>query len=185
MLSVNQRVLRFVSLSTMPPATPQSPSGGPSATERLAWAREKCRLAHLRLTPIRETILAALAERRIPASLESIAQAEGIQGKCDAATVYRATMLFKEIGVVRQVTLTNKSSHFVLNLPGENTQFLICRRCGAVTELPEGQELTHVQSEIAQHSGYAQLEHEVIFFGLCPSCQSLPPQMPWAKVPLK
>jgi Fe2+ or Zn2+ uptake regulation protein len=154
-------------------------------SERLAWAEDKCRAAPVRLTPIRVKILAALAERRLPVRLEDLARAESIRGKCDAATVYRAMMLFKEIGVLRHVTLTNKSSYFVLNLPGESTQFLICRRCGVVTELPEDHELAQVQSEIAQRSGYTQLEHEVTFFGLCPSCRSLPPQMPWTKVPVR
>lgn len=169
----------------MPRSTPKFPPGGPSTAERRAWSEAKCRAAQIRMTPIREKILTSLAESRLPASLETIARAESIQGKCDAATIYRAMMLFKEVGVVRQVTLKNKLSYFVLNLPGESTQFLICRHCGAVTELPEGHELAQVQSEIAQRSGYAQLEHEVFFFGLCPACQSLPPRMPWTKVPVR
>jgi Fur family transcriptional regulator, ferric uptake regulator len=156
-----------------------------STEERLAWAQVKCRTAHVRLTPIREKILAVLAERRIPISLEAVTHVEGIHGKCDAATVYRAMMLFKEVGVVRQVILTNKSSYFVLNQPGESTRFLICRRCGTLTELPEGREIAQVQGEVAQRSGYSELEHEVVFFGLCPRCQTLPARTPWTKVPVR
>jgi Fur family transcriptional regulator, ferric uptake regulator len=168
----------------MPPRSSKHPPVG-STGERLTWAQAKCRTAQVRLTPIREKILAVLAERRIPMSLEAVAQTEGIHGKCDAATVYRAMMLFKEVGVVRQVILTNKSSYFVLNQPGESTQFLICRRCGTLTELPEGGEIAQVQGEVAQRSGYSQLEHEVVFFGLCPHCQTLPAKTPWTKVPVR
>ena len=168
----------------MPPRSPKNPPTG-SKEARLAWAHNKCRTAQVRVTPIREKILAILAEHRIPMSLEAVAQTEGIHGKCDAATVYRAVMLFKEIGVVRQVILTNKSSYFVLNQPGESTQFLICRRCGTLTELPEGREIAQVQEEVAQRSGYSKLEHEVMFFGLCPRCQTLPVEPTWTKVPVR
>ena len=82
--------------------------------ERSAWAISSCRKAGMRLTPAREAILSFLAQRRTPASLEMISQAEGVRGQCDATTVYRTLMLFKDAELVRVVGTPRKTSYFVL-----------------------------------------------------------------------
>jgi Fur family ferric uptake transcriptional regulator len=136
----------------------------------------------MRLTPVRERILGFLAERRVPVSLEAVAQAEGIRGTCDCATVYRTLMLFSELKVIRQVSLPNKISYFVLNVPGESSHFLICRCCGEVTELPSAESVAQLECEVAAVQGYAKLYHELEFFGVCPACQKHPPGVVCAKV---
>lgn len=167
------------SVHSLPLASPMKSSG-----ERLAWARGVCRTVHIRLTPIRDRILAVLAQQRIPMSLEAVAGAEGIRGGCNAATVYRALMLFKEVEVTRQVSLPNRISYFVLNVPGESSHYLICRACGTVKELPACCGFAEMERHIMEHHGYRVMHHDLEFFGICPACQKRPARVPWTKVPV-
>lgn len=150
--------------------------------QRMSWALQICLHAKMRLTPIREKILAFLAGRRIPASLEAVMRADGIRGSCNVATAYRTLMLFKELEVIRQVSLPNKISYFVLNFPGESSHFLICRCCGEIIEMPASESVAAMDREVSITQGYANLYHELEFFGVCPACQKHPPGVICAKV---
>lgn len=152
------------------------------AEQRKSWALQVCLQAKMRLTPTREKILAFLAAQRVPVSLEAVTQADGIRGSCDAATAYRTLMLFRALEVIRQVSLPNKISYFVLNVPGKSSHFLICRCCGAITELPASESVVALEREVATTQGYAKLYHEVEFFGVCPACQKHPPGVVCAKL---
>lgn len=152
------------------------------AEQRKAWALQICLQAKMRLTPIREKILAYLAAQRVPASLEAVIQAQGIRGSCDVATAYRTLMLFRQLEVIRQVSLPNKISYFVLNVPSESSHFLVCRCCGAIGELPESETITTLEQDIASVQGYSRLYHELVFFGICPTCQKHAPGVVCAKV---
>lgn len=152
--------------------------------ERLAWALEACRRLQMRLTPGREKILAFLASQRVPVSLNALMQAGEMRGVCDATTAYRTLMLLREVEVLRQVGLPDKVSFFVLNVPGENNHFLICRQCGAITELPAESHCEHMEQDVAAAHGYTQLYHELQFFGICPACQLQPARVISAKLPV-
>ncbi len=138
----------------------------------------------MRLTPVRAKILAFLATQRVPVSLNPLMQAEELRGVCDATTAYRTLMLLREVEVLRQVGLPDKVSFFVLNVPGENNHFLICRQCGAITELPAESHCEHMEHDVAATHGYAQLYHELQFFGICPACQKQPGRVISAKLPV-
>jgi Fe2+ or Zn2+ uptake regulation protein len=129
------------------------------------------RKAQMRLTAVREAILSFLAERRTPASLEIISQAEGVRGKCGSTTVYRTLMLFKEAELIRVVGTPRKASYFVLNAPGDNMHFLICRNCGRVTELPLPEVLSTEIGRIASVRGFSPIPADCEVQGLCTSCQ--------------
>lgn len=137
----------------------------------------------MRVTPVREKVLAFLATQRVPVSLETLVNASEMRGVCDATTAYRTLMLLREMEVLRQVGLPDKVSFFVLNVPGENNHFLICRRCGAMTELPPESHCEHMEHAVAAAHGYAQLYHELQFFGICPTCQKQPERVVCAKLP--
>lgn len=150
--------------------------------QRRDWALAVCQQAQMRLTPIRERLLAFLAACRGPVSLEAVMQAEGLRDVYNATTAYRTLMLFKEIEVIRQVSLPDKQSYFVLNLPGERHPILICRCCGQIAELPVLEAATQMERELAATRGYARLYHELQFFGVCPACQQHPAGVVCAKL---
>ncbi len=155
------------------------------SAQRLAWALDVCRKLNMRLTPGRRMILSVLAAHRVPVSLETAMQTDGVRQVCDATTAYRTLMLFREMELVRQVALPAKVRFFVLNVPGESIHFLICRLCGAMTELSPGDHCEGMESTVAAHHGYTHLYHELQFFGICPSCQKQPPRMLSAKLPVR
>jgi Fe2+ or Zn2+ uptake regulation protein len=143
----------------------------PPVAGRLDWALERCRRAYLRLTPVRRRILACLAEHRRPLTLTMIARLDGLRGRCAASTVYRTLMLFEQMELVRKIRLPNKFSYFVLNAPGGRLDYLICRRCGTVTELPAVEALRDLEEEIRCAHGYSGVYHELEIHGVCPACQ--------------
>jgi Fe2+ or Zn2+ uptake regulation protein len=150
--------------------------------KRYNWALQVCLRSKMRLTPIREKILAYLATQRAPISLEAVMEAESLRGFCDAATAYRTLMLLRELEVIRQVSLPNKISYYVLNIPGQSSHFLICRCCGNIDELPASESVSALEREAASKQGYSRLSHELVVFGLCPECQKHPPGVLCAKV---
>ena len=140
--------------------------------QRLLLATASCRNAQMRLTPVREAILSFLAQRRVPATLEMISRADGVRGKCDATTVYRTLMMFKEAEIIRSVGTPRKASYFMLNVPGDNAHFLICRRCGCITELSLPRSTSAEIERIASAQGFSPTPQDCEIHGLCANCQA-------------
>lgn len=140
---------------------------------RLTWAFEQCDQMQWRMTPVRRAILAFLASRRLPATLEVIAAAEGVHGCCDATTVYRTLMMFKEAELVRLVGTAHKNSCFLLNTLDENGHFLICRHCGEIAELKLPPDLAERMSLISIGHGFVPTRQDHEIHGLCQKCQVL------------
>jgi Fur family ferric uptake transcriptional regulator len=142
-----------------------------TSAERLAWARGLCEKAQLRMTPAREKILGYLARQRMPVNLDTITEADEIRGLCDPTTVYRSLMLLNELNVVRQVSVRPKIRYFILNLSAETSAYLICRCCGAITELPPLRQAFDLERHVTTVTGYAEVYHELELYGVCPECQ--------------
>src|SRR5258708_3379869 len=106
-----------------------------SSIERLEWALKNCEASHMRMTSVRKAILEFLSEQRKPVNLEAVSQIKGVRDECDATTVYRTLMVFKDAGMVRCVGMVGKASYFVLNVRDDVSHFLICERCGSVVEV--------------------------------------------------
>ncbi len=126
----------------------------------------------MRLTSVRAAILSFLSQQRTPASLEMIALADGVRGQCDATTVYRTLMLFKEAELVRVVGTPRKASYFVLNAPGDRAHFLICHHCGCVAELPLPDPVSAEIGRIASARGFSPTPADCEVQGLCANCQA-------------
>jgi Fe2+ or Zn2+ uptake regulation protein len=140
--------------------------------QRRAWAISSCRKAQMRLTPAREAILSFLAQRRTPANLEMVSQAQHVLGQCDSTTVYRTLMLFKEAELVRLVGTPSKASYFVLNVPGDSAHFLICRRCGCVSEMLLPDPTLAEIGRFASSHGFSPTPVDCEVQGLCENCRA-------------
>jgi Fe2+ or Zn2+ uptake regulation protein len=142
-----------------------------SAVDRFAWALSCCRKVHLRVTPARKLVLNELAAHCVPLSFEALVTTETLCSRCDAATVYRTLMLLKDAEIVRQIGLPQKTSYFVLNAPDALCQFLICRRCGRISQLALGTVVQKLAHEKAASCGFSASYFELEVYGVCPECQ--------------
>ena|ERR1041385_597853 len=142
-----------------------------SSEERLTWALKSCEESDMRMTSVRKAILEFLSEQRKPANLESVSHARGVRDECDATTVYRTLMVFKDAGLVRCVGMLRKMSHFVLNVPEDTSHFLICERCGTAVELDVSIELLEALDRLAVEHGFAAGGQRMDLHGVCRVCE--------------
>jgi len=140
-----------------------------SPTERYEWAVGCLKDAQLRLTRPRQCILRALANQKAPVSLERLA--DDLEEACDVATIYRTMHRLRQAGIVRQVNLAAHCACFTLIAPGERCDYLVCRDCGVITDLPDAEPILELEKQVAARSGFRALEHETEFYGICPDCQ--------------
>ena len=94
-----------------------------------------------------------------------------VRGRCDAATVYRTLMLLKDAEVVRQIGLPQNAGYIVLNAPDALCQYLICRRCGCISQLALGRDVQKRAQHEAASRGYSATYLELEVYGFCPECQ--------------
>jgi Fur family transcriptional regulator, peroxide stress response regulator len=139
--------------------------------ERSEWALAQLRRSQVRITPVREKVLAFLARQAVPATLNEISGSEELARQFDDATVYRTLVLFLELEIARQVQFQGRQAHFLLNAPGECFSFLLCRCCGAITPLAHGEEMHSLERQMSELHGYTDLTHELELYGTCPNCQ--------------
>lgn len=137
----------------------------------MEWALKQLRGTGVRVTSVRERVLAHLAEQDVPATLHEISSSEGIAGCFDDATVYRTLVLFVEIGVARQFQFRDRAISFLINTPGECAGFLVCRSCGVVQPVPHSDGMRALEEEIADRYGYRGITHEIELYGVCPQCE--------------
>jgi len=145
------------------PAFTQTPA------ERYEWALAYLKKNNVFLTRQRRRILNVLAKRRVPVPMGTLAGE--LRNICDLATIYRAMRCFQKIGIVRQVNLLARSASFVLAAPHENCDYLICKYCGTINDLPGTQVVLKLEKQIVTRFGFQALQHRFEFYGICPDCQ--------------
>ena len=87
------------------------------------------------------------------------------------ATVYRTLDLLERLGVVHTVNFGDGKARYELTSELHQHHHLLCKQCGAVDEVDEDL-LGAVEQELTKRTGYSIIDHEVKFYGLCPSCQT-------------
>lgn len=138
---------------------------------RLEWALEQLRAAQVRLTPVRRLVVEVLSGHTVPRTLGQLCQQKALAGQFDDATVYRTLVLLVELELVRHVQLQGRQTHFVLNMPGECSTFLVCRCCGTITPVNHGAAVHEMEKRIEETYGYQAVTHNLELFGICPSCR--------------
>jgi Fe2+ or Zn2+ uptake regulation protein len=123
------------------------------------------------MTSVRAAILGFLSEQRKPVNLDAISRAAGVRGQYDATTVYRTLMVFKDAGLVRCVGMLRKTSHFVLSVPGDVSHFLVCERCGSVTEMEPSPDVLAAMERLAVEHGFAARGQCLDLHGVCRACE--------------
>lgn len=132
---------------------------------------EECSKAGLRKTAALRACLEVLASANRPLTLQEIAGSSQFNVSCDPATVYRLITRLEEHRIVRRIGFHSRAAHYCLR-KGNHQDYLICRDCGSIAVLDLACPVEHLENEIADSSGFTEIEHELEFFGLCQSCQN-------------
>ena len=87
------------------------------------------------------------------------------------STIYRTLHLMVDLGLLRELDLSEDRKYYELNMPFVNHHHLVCPQCGSVKEFEEDL-VTQVGMSEAQSRGFIPLDCQFTVQALCPNCQS-------------
>jgi len=128
--------------------------------------------AGLRITRPRLTVLEVLSSRPHSPADTVLQAARQAQPSISVQTVYDVLAACTDAGLVRRIEPAGSPALFETRT-ADNHHHLVCRACGQVTDVDcaAGRAPCLQPSDPA---GYAVDEAEVVFWGMCPTCQSNP-----------
>lgn len=136
---------------------------------RLGEAIETLKQTGVRMTPQRHAILQYLISTMGHPTADEIYRAlEKNFPNMSVATVYNNLRLFKEAGLVRELTYGDASSRFDANLMDH--YHVICTNCGKITDF-EHPSLSDMEQLAESKTGYRVGSHRMEMYGVCPTCQ--------------
>jgi Fur family peroxide stress response transcriptional regulator len=139
-------------------------------TERVEKAVEILKNTGVRMTPQRHAILAYLLESMSHPTADEIYKAlEGRFPNMSVATIYNNLRVFKEAGLVRELTYGDSSSRFDANIHEEHYH-VICSECGAIHDF-HFPYLNEVENAAAKTAGFKVTGHRMEVYGICEKCQ--------------
>jgi Fur family zinc uptake transcriptional regulator len=138
--------------------------------EALSTAERLCALRGARLTPLRRRVLELVWRSHDPVGAYAILGALRNERRAAAPpTVYRALEFLTEQGLVHRIESLNAYLGCADPEHGHATQFLICARCGAASELHD-RRVHGAIGEDARALGFKVRNVVVEAIGLCPNC---------------
>ncbi len=133
---------------------------------------DRLRAAGLRVTSARAAILEAVRSGTHPGADEVARMVRDRVGHVTIQAVYEALGALTQAGLVRRIEPAGSPARYEGRV-GDNHHHIVCRRCGAVTDVDCV--VGHAPClEPAQSSGFVIDEAEVTFWGLCEQCQQRP-----------
>lgn len=127
--------------------------------------------AGFRLTPQRSAICELLMDTHThPTAKEIYAQLIGRYPSLSLATIYNTLDVLVGMGQVNVLGgIGDNEVHFDGNVSAHIN--LACIKCIKIVDL-QSDFVNQLDSEINQNSGYQVLGARVLYYGICPSCQS-------------
>lgn len=135
----------------------------------LREALQSLKTTKVRMTPQRHAILEFLFDcDRHPTADEIYKSLEGKFPNMSVATVYNNLRVFKEAGLVKELTYGDSSSRFDSNT--SHHYHVICDDCGKIVDFhyPGLDEVETLAEHIA---GFNVRNHRMEVYGTCPDCQ--------------
>ena len=130
----------------------------------------KCKESGLRRTKALQCLLETLLSKDSPMTLAELTEHPNLAKICDRATVFRLLQRLTDKGITRRLGLHERAAYFTLLIPGRHQDFLICTACGDIEPIKSACPVHALEKELASKTGYANLYHELEFFGTCPQC---------------
>lgn len=127
------------------------------------------RQAGVRITPQRQAILRYLISSHTHPTADEIYQALSPDfPNISVATIYNNLRVFKDIGIVKELTYGDSSSRFDFNT--HNHYHIICEQCGKIVDFQYPQ-LNEIE-RLAQHmTDFDVTYHRMEIYGVCKECQ--------------
>lgn len=142
-------------------------------SQRVEKAVEILKNTGVRMTPQRHAILAYLLETMSHPTADEIYKAlEGKFPNMSVATVYNNLRVFKEAGLVRELTYGDASSRFDANTMEEHYH-IICSECGDIRDFHYPY-LHQIEKDAEKSAGFKVTGHRMEVYGICPKCQGEP-----------
>jgi Fur family ferric uptake transcriptional regulator len=128
--------------------------------------------ASLRVTRPRMAVLAAVHDHPHADTNSIIGLVREDLGEVSLQAVYDVLRALTTAGLVRRIHPPGSVARYESRV-GDNHHHLVCRSCGAITDVDCAVGSAPCLTAADDH-GYALDEAEVIFWGLCPGCSAAP-----------
>ncbi len=123
-----------------------------------------------RQTTQRRAILKVLESSHGPMTPQEIlAEAQKEKAGLGIATVYRNLNLLEETGDVLTVHLPNEAARYEHGSRSHHHHHFHCRNCGQVFDIHAECPIAMLKNAVLS-SGFKVMDHELTFYGLCPTC---------------
>jgi Fur family transcriptional regulator, peroxide stress response regulator len=137
-------------------------------THRLQEALDSLKSTKVRMTPQRHAILEYLFNSLSHPTADDIYKAlEGKFPNMSVATVYNNLRVFKDVGLVRELTYGDSSSRF--DSITSHHYHVICEKCEKIVDFSYPG-LDEVETLAAHVTGFKVRSHRMEIYGTCPDC---------------
>ncbi|HDK3069870.1 TPA: peroxide-responsive transcriptional repressor PerR [Staphylococcus aureus] len=127
------------------------------------------RQAGVRITPQRQAILRYLISSHTHPTADEIYQALSPDfPNISVATIYNNLRVFKDIGIVKELTYGDSSSRFDFNT--HNHYHIICEQCGKIVDFQYPQ-LNEIERLARHMTDFDVTHHRMEIYGVCKECQ--------------
>jgi Fur family ferric uptake transcriptional regulator len=144
------------------------PHAHPHASDEFERALATLRAHGQRVTKTRKAILQLLIHEHGPFTTEALHDRLA-GGECDLVTVYRCLAAMEEIGLVRRCDFGDGTYRYEFDSGEHHHHHVICRDCREVKTLDFC--VADSLERMARQMGYANVNHTLEIFGVCPKCQ--------------
>jgi Fe2+ or Zn2+ uptake regulation protein len=132
------------------------------------------RSAQLRVTRPRIAVLSAVHENPHADTNSIIDEVRHQLAEVSHQAVYDVLQALTTAGLLRRIQPSGSLARYEARV-ADNHHHIVCRSCGAVADVDCSVGFAPCLTPSEAH-GYAIDEAEVIYWGLCPSCSTAPPQ---------
>ena len=130
--------------------------------------RRYLRSQDLKYTPERADILNAITEQDGLFEAETLMDSmRGDDHRVSKATLYRTVKLLREAGIIQEVMIDGKQSHYQLIYGRKPIDAMVCMRTGKRIEF-SSEELIEWRDTICKEYGWDPVGHRVVIFALSP-----------------
>ena len=133
------------------------------------------RNAALRVTAPRKAVLSAVQDHPHADTETLLAATRARLGSVSHQAVYDVLRALTDAGLVRRIQPAGSVARYEARV-GDNHHHLVCRSCGVVSDVDCAIGETPCLTAF-DDAGFAIDEAEIVYWGLCPGCQS-PPDAP-------